>query len=195
MKKFHFCFSHLSKEAEGKKRLSLKFSGFSLVSMLEDQEPRSRFITKKAEWLWEREWESLKWTFSLQVLTVKILRLQGGNSIILNLGGKTKILSYVSCFYQKSLAKKKNKPFLRKCLLTILHYVSYCFFPFQSFPQTRALLIFRQRSTCITEIPKGSTPGVFTSSTHYHQKAIFPLKLRRWNLIITALGPVSRSSR
>ena len=142
MKKFHFCFSHLSKEAEGKKRLSLKFSGFSLVSMLEDQEPRSRFITKKAEWLWEREWESLKWTFSLQVLTVKILRLQGGNSIILNLGGKTKILSYVSCFYQKSLAKKKNKPFLRKCLLTILRYVSYCFFPrFQSFPQTRALLI------------------------------------------------------
>ena len=104
-----FCFSHLSKEAEGKKRLSLKFSGFSLVSMLEDQEPRSRFITKKAEWLWEREWESLKWTFSLQVLTVKILRLQGGNSIIFNLGGKTKILSYVSCFCQKSLAKKKKK--------------------------------------------------------------------------------------
>ena len=38
MKKFHFCFSHFSKEAEGKKRLSLKFSGFSLVSMLEDRE-------------------------------------------------------------------------------------------------------------------------------------------------------------
>ena len=120
-----------------------------------------------------------KMNLPLQVLTVKILRLQGGNSIILNLGGKTKILSYVSCFYQKSLAKKKNKPFLRKCLLTILRYVSYCFFPFQSFPQIRALLIFRQRSTCITEIPKGSTLGVFTSSTHYHQKAIFPLKLRR----------------
>ena len=110
----------------------------------------------------------------LQVLTVKILRLQGGNSIIFNLGGKTKILSYVSCFYQKSLAKKKNKPFLRKCLLTILRYVSYCFFPFQSFPQIRALLIFRQRSTCITEIPKGSTLGVFTSHTHYHQKASAP---------------------
>ena len=121
-----------------------------------------------------------KMNLPLQVLTVKILRLQGGNSIIFNLGGKTKILSYVSCFYQKSLLKKKNKPFLRKCLLTILRFVSYCFFPrFQSFPQTRALLIFRQRSTCITEIPKGSTLGVFTSRTHYHQKAIFPLKLRR----------------
>ena len=60
MKKFHFCFSHFSKEADGKKRLSLKFSGFSLVSMLEVREPRSRFITNKAEWLWEREWESLK---------------------------------------------------------------------------------------------------------------------------------------
>ena len=60
MKKFHFCFSHFSKEADGKKRLSFKFSGFSLVSMLEDREPRSRFITKKAEWLCEREWESLK---------------------------------------------------------------------------------------------------------------------------------------
>ena len=121
-----------------------------------------------------------KMNLPLQVLTVKILRLQGGNSIIFNLGGKTKILSYVSCFYQKSLLKKKNKSFLRKCLLTILRFVSYCFFPrFQSFPQTRALLIFRQRSTCITEIPKGSTLGVFTSRTHYHQKAIFPLKLRR----------------
>ena len=60
MKKFHFCCSHFSKEADGKKRLSFKFSGFSLVSMLEDREPRSRFITNKAEWLWEREWESLK---------------------------------------------------------------------------------------------------------------------------------------
>ena len=55
MKKFHVCFSHFSKEADGKKRLSFKFSGFSLVSMLEDREPRSRFITNKAEWLWERE--------------------------------------------------------------------------------------------------------------------------------------------
>ena len=136
----------------------------------------------------------------LQVLTVKILRLQGGNSIIFNLGGKTKILSYVSCFYQKSLAKKKNKPFLRKCLLTILRYVSYCFFPFQSFPQIRALLIFRQRSTCITEIPKGSTLGVFTSSTHYHQEAInFPVETPEMKLDYNGPDPViisiSRSGR
>ena len=44
----------------------------------------------------------------LQDLTVKILRLQGGNSIILNLGGKTKILSYVSCFYQKEFSEKEK---------------------------------------------------------------------------------------
>ena len=125
-----------------------------------------------------------KMNLPLLVLTVKILRLQGGNSIILNLGSKTKILSYVSCFYQKSLAKKKKKKALPEKVPPdyFALYVSYCFFPFQSFPQTRALLIFRQRSTCITELPKGSTLGVFTSSTHYHQEAIFPLKLRRWNL-------------
>ena len=177
MKKFHFCFSHLSKEAEGKKRLSLKFSGFSLVSMLEDQEPRSRFITKKAEWLWEREWESLKWTFSLQVLTVKILRLQGGNSIILNLGGKTKILSYVSCFYQKSLAKKKNKPFLRKCLLTILrcmfHTVS---FHFRVFPKLVPCLYYDNDRRVSPKFQK-----VVTWESLHQARIIIKRLFSRWN--------------
>ena len=109
MKKFHFCFSHFSKAVDGKKRLLFKFPGFSLVSTLEDREPRSRFITKKSRVALGTRMGEPKMNLPLQVLTVKILRLQGGNSIILNLGGKTKILSYVSCFYQKSLAKKKKK--------------------------------------------------------------------------------------
>ena len=109
MKKFHFCFSHFSKAADGKKRLLFKFPGFSLVSTLENREPRSRFITKKSRVALGTRMGEPKMNLPLQVLTVKILRLQGGNSIILNLGGKTKILSYVSCFDQKSLAKKKKK--------------------------------------------------------------------------------------
>ena len=51
-------------------------------------------------------------------LMVEELRFRGGNSNILNQGAKTKILSYVSCFYPKCLAKMKNNPFLRQCLLT-----------------------------------------------------------------------------
>ena len=50
---------------------------------------------------------------------IKDLRYQDGNSSILNQGGKTNILSYVSCFYLKCFVKIKKKPFLRECLLTL----------------------------------------------------------------------------
>ena len=71
------------------------FSRSSLVSMLQDQGPGIKLPSM-----------------------VEDLRFRGGNSNILNQGAKTKILSYVSCFYPKCLAKMKNKPFLRQCLLT-----------------------------------------------------------------------------
>lgn len=50
---------------------------------------------------------------------IKDFRFQDGNSSILNQGGKTNILSYVSCFYLKCFVKIKKKPFLRECLLTL----------------------------------------------------------------------------
>ena len=59
-----------------------KFSSSSLVSMLKDRE----HVIKP-------------------LLTVELLRFRDGNSNILNHEGKTKILSYVSCFYPKCLAK------------------------------------------------------------------------------------------
>ena len=65
----------------------------------------------------------------LQVLTVKILRLQGGNSIILNLGGKTKILSYVSCFYQKEFSEKEKYALSEK---VPPDYFALCFILFLS---------------------------------------------------------------
>ena len=50
---------------------------------------------------------------------IEDLRLQDGNGSILNKGGKTNVLSYVSYFYLKSFVKMKKKPFLRECLLTL----------------------------------------------------------------------------
>ena len=74
-----------------------EFFRSSLISMLQEHEPRRTPLLK-----------------------AEVRRFRGGNSNILNQGGKTKILSYVSCFYPKCLAKMKNKPFLRQCLLTII---------------------------------------------------------------------------
>ena len=68
----------------------------SLVSMLQDQGPGIK-----------------------PPLMVEDLIFRGGNRNILNQDAKTNISSYVSCFYPKCLAKMKNKPFLRQCLLTI----------------------------------------------------------------------------
>ena len=51
-------------------------------------------------------------------LNPKHLRFEAGNSNILNQRDKTKILSYVSCFYSKCLAKMKNKHILNLSLLT-----------------------------------------------------------------------------
>ena len=53
------------------------------------------------------------------LLKAKLQRFKTGNSNILNQGNKTKILSYVSCFYSKCLAKMKNKHILKLCLPTI----------------------------------------------------------------------------
>ena len=76
-------------------RCYCEFSRSSLVSRLPDRVPRKK-----------------------PLLTVEVLRFRDGNSNILNKSSETKILSYVSCFYLECLAKMKNKPFLRQCLLT-----------------------------------------------------------------------------
>ena len=55
---------------------------FSLVFMLQERGPRQK--TR---------------------LMTDIITFGVGNSTILNQGGKTKILSYVGCFYSKCLAK------------------------------------------------------------------------------------------
>ena len=73
------------------------FSRSSLVSMLQDQGPGIN-----------------------PPLMVEDLIFRGGNNNILNQDAKTNISSYVSCLYPKCLAKMKNKPFFRQCLLTRL---------------------------------------------------------------------------
>ena len=59
---------------------------FSLVFMLQERGPRQK--TR---------------------LMTDIITFGVGNSTILNQDGKTKILSYVACFYSKCLAKMKNE--------------------------------------------------------------------------------------
>ena len=121
-------------------------------------------------------------------LMTDIITFGVGNSTILNQGGKTKILSYVACFYSKCLAKMKNERPSWQCFLTTMAKTISRLIPSRLWNQFKFLFNYTHFCPITRWVPKKNitvVPSHLSSRTPPRYKG--QVLLSRGNVLILSL--------